>query len=75
MLLCVAEFINTKDPESDDASSIKEQNERVNETKKNKTGNKCESPVNGPERVNETKKNKTGNTCESPVNGPGMNSP
>jgi hypothetical protein len=46
--LCVAEFINTKDPESDDVSSIKEQNERVNETKKNKTGNKCESPVNSP---------------------------
>jgi hypothetical protein len=45
--LCFAEFINTKDPESDDASSIKVQNEPVNETKKNKGGNKCGSPVNG----------------------------
>lgn len=48
LLLCVAEFINTKDPESDDASNIKVQNEPVNETKKNKAGNKCESSVNGP---------------------------
>jgi len=48
LLLCVAEFINTKDPESDDTSSIKVQNERVNESKKNKAGKKCESPVNGP---------------------------
>jgi hypothetical protein len=48
LLLCVAEFINTKDPESDDASSIKVQNERVNEAKKSKAGNKCVSPVNGP---------------------------
>jgi hypothetical protein len=46
--LCVAEFINTKDPQSDDASSIKVQNEHVNETKKSKTGNKGESSVNGP---------------------------
>jgi hypothetical protein len=48
LLLCVAEFINTKDPESDDVSSIKVQNKRVNETKKNKAGNKCDSAVNGP---------------------------
>jgi hypothetical protein len=48
LLLCVAEFINTKDPESGDASNVKEQNERVNEAKKNKTGNKCESPDNDP---------------------------
>jgi len=47
LLLCIAEFINTKDPEPDDASSIKVQNEPVNETK-NKAGNEYESPVNRP---------------------------
>jgi hypothetical protein len=48
LLLCVAEFINVKDPESDDASSIKVQNGHVNETKKSKAGNKFVSPVRGP---------------------------
>lgn len=46
--MCVAEFINAKDPESDDVSSIKLQNESVNETKKSKAGNKNMSPVRGP---------------------------
>jgi hypothetical protein len=44
----VAEFINTKDPDSDYASSIELQNEHVNETKKSKAGNKFVSPVCGP---------------------------
>jgi hypothetical protein len=46
--IAFSEFINTKDPEPDDASSIKVQNEPVNETK-NKAGNEYESPVNRPE--------------------------
>jgi hypothetical protein len=46
--MCVAEFINTKDPESDDASSTKLQNEHINEAKKSKAGNKVLSSVHGP---------------------------
>lgn len=44
-----SEFINTKDPESDDASSTKLQNEHINEAKKSKAGNKVLSSVHGPE--------------------------
>jgi hypothetical protein len=48
LFLFVAEFINTKNPDSDDGSSIKLQDNHVNETKKSKAENKFVSEVCGP---------------------------